>query len=225
MRKKKTTNRTVQSQKQKYLKVYLLQRVYTLKDLKCEVILVLCDMLIDNFKKSEEEGDNELLLDNITLSDRGLISDTLNQLQEDIHNNILTIDKVQNIIDKQHDNQDSLIQSRLVSGLYYFYNMGADTLKSSIIRRSETEENIKWMPCLLTFSLIQYMIENNYIFNKFTFVNKYDLDKIFSIYNKTNILIKKRDNISFLSKEKTIIDNMMDTSNEVVDKLIKSKYK
>lgn len=225
MRKKKTTNRTVQSQKQKYLKVYLLQRVYTLKDLKCEVILMLCDMLIDNFKKSEEEGDNELLLDNITLSDRGLISDTLNQLQEDIHNNILTIDKVQNIIDKQHDNQDSLIQSRLVSGLYYFYNMSADTLKSSIIRRSETEENIKWMPCLLTFSLIQYMIENNYIFNKFTFVNKYDLDKIFSIYNKTNILIKKRDNISFLSKEKTIIDNMMDTSNEVVDKLIKSKYK
>ena len=52
-----------------------------------------------------------------------------------------------------------------------------------------------------------------------------DLEKIFSIYNKTNILIKKRDNISFLSKEKTIIDNMMDVAEEIVDKLIKSKYK
>ena len=46
----------------------------------------------------------------------------------------------------------------------------------------------------------------------------------YSVEEITN-LIKKRDNISFLSKEKTIIDNMMDVSSEVVDRLINSKYK
>ena len=36
--------------KQKYLTQYLIQRSFTLKDLKCEVILMVCDMLIDNYK-------------------------------------------------------------------------------------------------------------------------------------------------------------------------------
>ena len=87
------------------------------------------------------------------------------------------------------------------------------------------EDKIKWIPDLICISIIQEMIEKNYYFNKFTFIDNYNFDEIFSIYNRTNILIKKRDNISFLSKEKTIIDNMMDVSSEVVDRLINSKYK
>ena len=226
-RKKSNNNRIKQkdTEKQKYLKFYLIEKRYTLKDLKCEVILMICDMLIDNYIKSEDDSNNELLLDNLTLSDRGLILNTLKELQKDIKYNILTIDKLQSIINKKNENKHALIQSIIVNSSYYFYNYCADNLKSSILNRTASENKIKWIPDLICFSLIQEMIERNYNFNKFTFINKCDLEKIFSIYNKTNILIKKRDNISFLSKEKTIIDNMMDVSTEIVEKLIKSKYK
>ena len=164
------------------------------------------------------------MLENIAFSDRGLVLSTLKELQKDIQENILTIDKVQNIINNQIKNPNNLTQSKLLICLYYFYNLCADALKYSILKRNN-EDKIKWIPDLICISIIQEMIEKNYYFNKFTFIDNYNFDEIFSIYNRTNILIKKRDNISFLSKEKTIIDNMMDVSSEVVDRLINSKYK
>ena len=117
-RRKKTINKRVNlskqkdTEKQKYLKMYLIKKGHTLKDLKCEVILMICDMLIDNFIKSEEKGDNELLLENIAFSDRGLVLSTLKDLQKDIQENILTIDKVQNIINNQIKNPNNLTQSK-----------------------------------------------------------------------------------------------------------------
>ena len=226
-RKKLNNKKIIQkdTEKQKYLKYYLIEKGYTLKDLKCEVILMICDMLIDNYIKSEYDCNNELLLDNIALSDRDLVLNTSKELQKDIQYNILTIDKLQSIINAKNENKQALIRSILVNSSYYFYNYCAENLKSSVLMKTTNENKIKWIPDLICFSLIQEMIERNYHFNKFTFINKCDLEKIFSIYNKTNILIKKRDNISFLSKEKTIIDNMMDVAEEIVDKLIKSIYK
>ena len=229
-RRKKTINKRVNlskqkdTEKQKYLKMYLIKKGHTLIDLKCEVILMICDMLIDNFIKSEEKGDNELLLENIAFSDRGLVLSTLKDLQKDIQENILTIDKVQNIINNQIKNPNNLTQSKLLICLYYFYNLCADALKYSILKRNN-EDKIKWIPDLICISIIQEMIEKNYYFNKFTFIDNYNFDEIFSIYNRTNILIKKRDNISFLSKEKTIIGTKMAVSSEVVDRLINSKNK
>ncbi|MBK6547936.1 MAG: hypothetical protein IPG15_05775 [Arcobacter sp.] len=148
-------------------------------------------MLIDNFIKSEEKGDNELLLENIAFSDRGLVLSTLKDLQKDIQENILTIDKVQNIINNQIKNPNNLTQSKLLICLYYFYNLCADALKYSILKRNN-EDKIKWIPDLICISIIQEMIEKNYYFNKFTFIDNYNFDEIFSIYNRTNILIKKR---------------------------------
>ena len=71
-RKKLNNKKIIQkdTEKQKYLKYYLIEKGYTLKDLKCEVILMICDMLIDNYIKSEYDCNNELLLDNIALSKR-----------------------------------------------------------------------------------------------------------------------------------------------------------
>ena len=73
--------------------------------------------------------------------------------------------------------------------------------------------------------LIQDMKEKDYPFNKFTFLDKYDLDNLFVIYQKTNIILKKKNKISMISQGKTIIDIMANISYDVVEKLVNSKYK
>ena len=57
--------------------------------------------------------------------------------------------------------------------------------------------------------------------NKFTF----NFDNLFIIYQKTNIILKKKNKISMISQGKTIIDIMANISYDVVEKLVNSKYK
>ena len=226
-RKKLNNKKIIQkdTEKQKYLKYYLIEKGYTLKDLKCEVILMICDMLIDNYIKSEYDCNNELLLDNIALSDRDLVLNTSKELQKDIQYNILTIDKIQAIINSQNNDINRLYQARLVDCVQYFYNLCVNHLQHLVISNSADEDRIKWIPDLLCIYLIQDMKEKDYPFNKFTFLDKYDLDNLFVIYQKTNIILKKKNKISMISQGKTIIDIMANISYDVVEKLVNSKYK
>lgn len=88
--------------KQKYLTQYLIQRSFTLKDLKCEVILMVCDMLIDNYKLADDKEISEVLIEGFTQTEQGIISETMKDLQKDIQENILTIEKIQVIINSQN---------------------------------------------------------------------------------------------------------------------------
>ena len=122
----KTEANTIQ--KQKYLKTYLHQRNYTLKDLKCEIVLMICDMLIENYLYVEDTANAEELISDFTSDERNTIYNTMKDLKKDIQENILTIDKVQNIINNQIKNPNNLTQSKLLICLYYFYNLCADAL-------------------------------------------------------------------------------------------------
>tara|TARA_B100001063_G_scaffold6947_1_gene5222 strand:+ start:2892 stop:3572 length:681 start_codon:yes stop_codon:yes gene_type:complete len=218
-------NKSNNLQKQKYLKTYLIQKNYTLKDLKCEVILIICDMLIDNYINAEDKGKNEKLVEELTVTEKKLVYTNMKNLQEDIQKNILTIDKIQYIINNQQKDNQGLMKAKLLDSTYYFYNLCATKLKSSIISRTKDEDNLKWIPDLIVISLIQDMVENGYSFNKFEFIQNYDLNRLFNVYMKTNTLLKQKDNISLFLKEKTIISIMENVSYEIVEELINSKYK
>lgn len=209
--------------KQYYLKQYLIQRNFTLKDLKCEVILMLIDMLIDNYLHSEDTQSTEQLID-FTPSQKGLIYQTLKDLQEDIQYNVVVIDKLQNIIDNCNVSQQTLTKARLVDSLSFYYNTAAATLKHSLEKRTG-EEKPKWIPELIALSLTFDMKEKGYPFTKFSFLEKYDLEGLMEIYIKTNSILKKMEGITISSKERTIINVMQDVSLEVVNKIIDTKYK
>lgn len=219
-------NKLLAQNKQYYLKLYLQNRGYTLKDLKCEIILMLSEMLIDEFIKAEDEGKNEIIIDNFPQNEKKYIYNNLKNLQIDLKKNILTVNKMQMIINSKNLNQESLIRARITESIYYFYNLCAITLKSSLLKiNNDNSEKIKWIPDLIAIFLIIDMKERNYYFNYFSFLEHYDFDKIINIYTHTNILIKKKDNMSFLNKEQTILSKMMNVSIEIVEKLINSKYK
>lgn len=75
----KTKANTIQ--KQKYLKIYLHQRNYTLKDLKCEIVLMICDMLIENYLYVEDTANAELISD-FTSDERNTIYNTMKDLKK-----------------------------------------------------------------------------------------------------------------------------------------------
>lgn len=226
MSKKRISNtKSKNIHKQKYLTTYLLQKRFTLKDLKCEVILMICDMLIDNYLKSEDNGKSEKLVEELTSIEKKLVYTNMKKLQEDIQKNILTIDKIQYIVDNQLKDKNSLLEARLIDSSFYFYNLCASKLKSSIILKTSNEEDLKWIPDLIAILLIQDMKDKGYSFNKFFFLEEYDFDRLFNVYRNTNILLKKKNNITLFSKEKTIINIMESVSFEIVEELINSKYK
>ena len=99
MAKKISKIKSVNIQKQKYLTQYLIRKAYTLKDLKCEIILMVCDMLIENYLIDEDNSD--VLMSGITQAERSIVNETMRNLQIDIHQNILTINKIQEIINSQ----------------------------------------------------------------------------------------------------------------------------
>lgn len=226
MSKKRTPKIKINNiQKQKYLKAYLLQKRYTLKDLKCEVILMICDMLIDNYIKAEDDGKSEKLVEDLTTTEKKLIYTNMKNLQEDIQKNILTIDRIEFIINSQEKDINSLNEAKLIGSCQYFYNVCALKLKSAIFSKTHNEDDVKWIPDLIAILLIQDMKEKGYSFNKFKFIEEYDFDRLFNLYMKTNILLKQKNKISLFSKEKTIINIMESVSYEIVEKLINSKYK
>ena len=162
MAKKIPNIKSVNIKKQKYLTQYLIKRSFTLKDLKCEVILMVCDMLIDNYILADDKEASEVLIEGFTQTDRSIISETMKDLQKDIIENILTIDKIQAIINSQNNDINRLYQARLVDCVQYFYNLCVNHLQHLVISNSADEDRIKWIPDLLCIYLIQDMKENNY---------------------------------------------------------------
>lgn len=212
--------------KQYYLKVYLQKRNQTLKDLKCEVILMFCGMLINEYIKIENTENSELLIDDYyPFDDNKYILNILKEMNKNIITNCFTIEKILEVLINQNQDNESLLKANLIEALYFYYNICVNAMKSTILKKNKPNDSIRWMPDLICFTLINDMLENNYTFNKFSFIKNYDFENILRIYSDANIIIKKQKNISLLSKEQTVISEMMNISSEIVTKLINTKYK
>jgi hypothetical protein len=182
-------------------------------------------MLIENYLYVEDNMPSQDLESEFTSDERIIIYTTMKDLRKDIQENILTIDKIQNIMTLQNENMNTLNKARLTDSTYYFYNICINYLEFLITSNSVDKNNKMWIPDLICIYLIQDMKENTYSFSKFTFLDKYDFDSLFRIYEKINIDLKKTHKISIFSKEKTRIDIMANISYEIVSKLITTKYK
>ena len=212
--------------KQYYLKLYLQQRTQTIKDLKCEVILMFCGMLITEYIKIESTENGEFLIDDYSpFEDKKYILNILKELDSHITKNCFTIERIIEILINQNQNEETLLKANLIEPLYFYYNTCVNAIKSTILKKNNLNDNIQWMPDLICFTLINDMLENNYTFNKFKFIKNYDFQNILTIYSDADIIIKKREGISFLSKQPTIISEMMNISFEIVNKLINTNYK
>lgn len=220
------SKRKLETNNFKYLKLFLEQKKYTLKDLKCEVVLMICYTLIEHYLLVEENEATPYIDDLYTVSDVELIFETINKLQTLIYDNILTIKKIQILEMKEPKTEKELLQYKLTKPLSYFFNIGVNRLKYKLVELYGKEENVLWIPELIAITIINDLKDEGYNFQNFKFLNEIDFESIFNIYNKTNILMKKKKGDSFISKEnKTIIDNMQNISNSMVISLINSKYK
>jgi hypothetical protein len=222
------SKRNTNNQRQHFLKLLLLSKKYTIKDLKCEVILLMCDMLIENYLEAEKQNKIKLILEDFTESDSNIIKNTLEDLQKEIKNNTIPISSIQYLINNYNKSENDLIKAKLLEPISYFYNIGINSLKSKMLSQNEEKNNLQWIPDLICIHLILDMELENYHFSKFDFLKKFDFEKLITIYQKTNIKLKEKNGISLFSKDKnkiTIINKMQNISSTVVKSLINSKYK
>jgi hypothetical protein len=225
---KTKTKRNSNNQRQHFLKLLLLSKKYTIKDLKCEVILLMCDMLIENYLEAEKQNKIKLILEDFTESDSNIIKNNLEDLQNEIRTHCIPISSIQYLINNYNRSEDDLIRAKLSEPISYFYNIAVNSLKSKMLSQNEEKNNLQWIPDLICIHLILDMELENYYFSKFDFLKKFDFEKLILIYQKTNIKLKEKDGISLFSKDKnkiTIINKMQNISSTVVKSLINSKYK
>lgn len=223
---KNKKNKILQNDKFKYFKLLLNQKGYTIKDLKCEVSLMICHMLIENYLTAEKEGNSSMVMEEFQDSDKKLIFVMMQELQNSIYNNILTIEKIKIISMNKNKSQKNLIQYKLTEPLSHFYNLGINSLKSKILEQNEKGINILWIPELIAITLINDLENEGYSYKKFTFIDEFDFDRLFRVYNNTNILLKRKEGKQLISLEnQTIINKMQNVSNHIAASIISSKYK
>lgn len=220
--------RIINNQRQHFLKLLLLSKRYTIKDLKCEVILLICDMLIENYLDSEKQNKTKLILEDFTETDSNIIKNTLEELQNEIRTHCVPISSIQYLINNYDKSERDLIKAKLSEPISYFYNIGINSLKSKMLSQNEEKNNLQWIPDLICIHLILDMELEDYYFSKFDFLKKFDFEELIKIYQKTNIKLKEKDGISLFSREQnkiTIINKMQNISSTVVKSLINSKYR
>lgn len=228
--------------KQKRLKSLLVSRNYTEKDLKVEILLMHCESLISSYLNNYEKGlDLNLLAEkqNIPkLNSLDYPSDKINtvSIYEEMKNihiylqeNVLTIDKLEKIFASCNGNVVPF-QIQILDPYVFYYNKIAECMKQNLEKSQDEGQKKQWIPDLLSLNLILYlMIEKGYDFSKFSFIKHYDFSRIFDIYNKTNLILKKKkqeeDGTSLhISRIDTMITIMEDISHVVVDRLVNIKY-
>lgn len=77
--------------------MFLMQKRYTLKDLKCEAALMICSMLIDNYLTIEKEGKSSSVIEGIPSDNLNVIYNIMKQLHLSLYANILIVEKLQKI--------------------------------------------------------------------------------------------------------------------------------
>lgn len=211
------------------LELALISRAMDLKDIKCEVVLIMCKDLVQKYLKSNDEGKLVNLREDgkeNTLTNN-IILNEMKRLEELFKDSVLSADNLQIIMSTQHSSSTNKIKARLVEPKAFFYNILSRSFIAKMKELQKNEEKLSWIPDQLAVFLILDMIEKGYTFKKFSFIQKYDFSTILSIYTKNNIELKKELGVSLFSpKEKqTIITKMQMLSSHIIEKLVSSKYK
>lgn len=211
------------------LELALISRAMDLKDIKCEVVLIMCKDLVQKYLKSNDEGKLVNLREDgkeNTLTNN-IILNEMKRLEELFKDSVLSADNLQIIMSTQHSSSTNKIKARLVEPTAFFYNILSRSFIAKMKELQKNEEKLSWIPDQLAVFLILDMIEKGYTFKKFSFIQKYDFSTILSIYTKNNIELKKELGVSLFSpKEKqTIITKMQMLSSHIIEKLVSSKYK
>lgn len=212
-----------------YLQLLLISRGFTIKDLKVEVVLMMCHNLLGQYLRSEDENKTIAVLNVEDESrDTQYIISQMKLIHENLDKTILTIERANQILYDAKVHKINLEKAELIKPMVFFYNK----LVLSFTKYSDTYlmENGKkmWIPDLIAVLLIQDMQDKNYNFKKFDYIDKFDFSKLNEIYQKTNLKLKEGRGLKGfrISLEKhTLISKIEMFVQKMVNDLIQVKYK
>ncbi|KAB7891341.1 hypothetical protein [Poseidonibacter ostreae] len=232
---KKAVNKLKQ-EKTLLLKSVLLTRNHSIYDFKTEVSLMLVLNLIQEYIDVEESGKTEQLIE-IKAKNKDekrkhelFILEECYKLREYLEANIFTFNQLEKVLADAKSKNHYPINVRCLDVYIDCYNSMANTLKLELEKVKDLDKNrTLWIPDLIAFSILQGLKrEKNYSFAKWEAIRDYDLDRIFEIYNRNNILLKKfqqrNDDSKRLFSFSTTITKMETVSSILVESISAYKY-
>lgn len=214
----------------------------SLRDVKAEILLTFSLRMFDDYtvlvqKAKEQEYSNEqsshtniadaaiiLLAGKVDSESEIRIENAVYELRNYLQAHVVSKDKLESVFEKAFNDSQSMLLAKSLEPMGVYYDVLATTFKKHL------KKGDPWIPELIGFLLIYYFkIENEKCFNKHPFIQEYDLSEILSIYDSTNIALKKEQLKNKphekLWSAKTIIDDMFACADDMVEKYIDFSYK
>jgi len=220
--------------KKRILNNLLKSKNITHKELKEEIILMVCEDLLKSFIKNEisnlnvdiesntmmiNSKDDYQEINNIKLKDKLII------LHKDIEDNILTLDKLEKILKYSgiKDIKDTL------NPYVFYYNIFMTYMKNELENIQINKSKKLWLPDYLALNLIYFSKnEFNIIFEKFSILKKYDFELLINVYRKKSLEIKLNEinnsNKKIWTCSKTSLNDMEDVAENTLELFTKSNY-
>lgn len=235
----KTVN--IVEMRRKYYVQLLKRKRCTISELKVEVLLTVCHNLLLQYRESEDSGRSVELVELVEQLDKDQIGESkfiyswADKCISELTGRIVSGKRLDQILaESSKDAKANMLSLELGSILYF-----RDILGAQFKRSLDTNENVKeWCPELLVMKLIAtYRDDLQYSFKRFPFFHDYNFERLETIYNKTNILIKKMDGLVpahkrlektdkkvFTSRVKTPINFMEEMAYDMCIALDKAVY-
>jgi hypothetical protein len=208
----------------------LINKGYTLLDLKCEVSLMFCGVLFDLYLLSEKEGKSQTLIENSN-SEEGYIFKTIEELNKKIKSAIVDINTIEKIFQKQKVGDSSSINLAKIHQPYkklYNQMITAYLSKKEDYLNEDSSGKKYWMPELLALNIIANMKEKGYNYDKFPFVDDSIFFDLEDRYIKTNRILQQTHDFKVKSNnlnELSIISKTRIFAQFISKKLIEAKAK
>lgn len=157
----------------------------TILDLKTEALLICCH----SFFKQYDNAKNQVeLLPDTEKGDSQIIEQTVSEIQNYLDTNIMKEEELRTIILNANSSRTKQMESELIKPVAIFFD---SMLK---IFNQNCKQNDEWIPELLGLSLIyQYRVEEEKSFKKFPLLNEFDLERVYTVYRKTDLVLKKNE--------------------------------
>ena len=224
----------MKTNKKRILNNLLKSKRITHKELKEEVILMVCEDLLKSFikneisnlnidivsdKKMSNSKDNYQEINTIKLKDEIIV------LHKIIEENIITLDKLENIL-----KFSSIKNIRDILNPYiFYYNVLMKYMKQELTNIQNNENKKLWLPDYLALNLI-YFCKNEFdiLFKKYSGLSKYNFEIIVNVYRKKSLEMKlsEKDKTRkrIWNSNKTSINDMEDVAENILKLFTKSNY-
>jgi hypothetical protein len=192
----------------------------TLKDLKAEAILVLVKVLVDEALrmidgKVEPKGN----IDSFDNEDVSFVNKATRELHSYLEDKLLIdFESICDILDRASNkplNSPEFLNAKMLEPLAFYY----DTIAKVLTKNHP--KGTQWMPDLLAFVLlVEAKNEAEIYFAKHDFIREYDFLQVTEKIYKAYLVSKKKEE----TFEIDLMDKTMDTSKEMIKKLLVAKY-